>query len=151
MFEIKLPKTKKPSDPEVDGIGSPGDVSGARILVVDDNKTARDSLVSVFTDLGCIVTQASSAEEALEYDDLTKFDFAVIDYMLSEQSDYTGCDLIRDLGIRDSRVCVVTGTNHPSILREISNKYALYRKPLDSQQFGDLVARIGRIRHSDRG
>lgn len=55
-------------------------VLGKKLLIVDDNKQYREILSSQLESLGCIITVAASASEALEYlNDSNKFDLVITD------------------------------------------------------------------------
>lgn len=71
--------------------------SDYRVLYVDDNKDARELAAVYFnySDSGCVVTSAESADEALLLIEKEQFDAYVFDYCLPDMSGIELCRYIR--------------------------------------------------------
>ncbi len=65
MFWFVVPVGRDPR-PALTPLAMPDDLSGMRILVVDDNVTSRAILLRVLAGLGCRVDEAENGERALE-------------------------------------------------------------------------------------
>jgi DNA-binding response OmpR family regulator len=71
--------------------------SDYRVLYVDDNRDARELAAAYFnySDSGCVVTSAESADEALLLIEKEPFDAYVFDYRLPKTSGIELCRYIR--------------------------------------------------------
>ncbi|TFG48019.1 MAG: sigma-54-dependent Fis family transcriptional regulator, partial [Gemmatimonadales bacterium] len=100
-----------------DPLSIPADVkSGIRILVVDDERTLRESCASVLEMDGFNVTVVGRGEEALEAVKRRKFDIMLVDLYMSQVS---GIDLLR-AALHHHRDCiVVVMTGNPSVTSSI--------------------------------
>ena len=69
----------------------------AHILYVDDNKDSCELAAAMFncSDLGCVMTSAGSAEEALRLIEVEPFDLYIFDYRLPKISGVELCRYIR--------------------------------------------------------
>lgn len=90
------------------GPGEPAQVVARRVLVVDDDLVQRELLADVLGALGCVVTTASSAEEAIDVARDHRLDLVVTDHSMPGM---TGIELAGALASVQPgvRVAVVTG------------------------------------------
>ncbi len=72
----------------------------AKILVVEDNITARETLVELLELEDYLVESAVSAEDALELFTISDFDLAILDWQLPRMSGLELCSRIRKAGNR---------------------------------------------------
>ena len=92
--------------------------SGIRILVVDDERTLRESCASVLEMDGFNVTVIGRGEEALEAVKRRKFDIMLVDLYMSQVS---GLELLRAT-LQHHRDCiVVVMTGNPSVTSSFSS------------------------------
>src|SRR2546425_1165013 len=107
-----------PSDPSLrDPLSIPTEVKASiRVLVVDDERTLRESCASVLQMDGYNVTLVGRGEEALEMVRRRKFDIILVDLYMSQIS---GLEILQAaLGsYKDTIVVVMTG--HPSVTTSI--------------------------------
>ncbi len=69
--------------------------AGSRVLIVDDDPDIRDVVSAMLEAVGLIVSQAQSAEEALERIRVEAFDLLVLDWNLPKMTGLDLCRLIR--------------------------------------------------------
>jgi NtrC-family two-component system response regulator AlgB len=118
-----------------------------RVLVVDDERSDRDSLSSALRLLGCRVDSAENHEGALGRVRGEAYDLAFIDLMLGSGS---GVDLVPALLAANSnlQVIVVTafGSIDSAVLAVKAGASEYIQKPLDPQRLRALVERVGEER-----
>lgn len=106
---------------------------GERILLVEDDPAARDSLVQILHSLNYRVTAAGSGEEALRLETEHPFDLLITDVVLPGLG---GMDLALELTRRwpDTRVILVSGYTSDSVIRlgVPSGLVRFLQKPFDS-------------------
>ena len=119
------PAAQAPSGPDQanrDPLSIPADVkSSIRILVVDDERTLRESCASVLEMDGFNLTVIGRGEEALEAVKRRKFDIMLVDLYMSQVS---GIDLLRAAlqHHRDTSEVVMNG--NPSVTSSIEARSA---------------------------
>ncbi len=123
MASPVITESDRPPGPDREGPASrdplsiPPDVKASiRILLVDDERTLRESCASVLQMDGFAVTLAGRGEEALELLKHRKFDIVLVDLYMSQVS---GLELLQ-AGLeanRDTIVVVMTG--NPSVTTSI--------------------------------
>jgi len=105
----------------------------ARILVVDDEDTIRSVIAEVLTDDGHDVTEAASAEEALETFRGGHFPLVLTDIVMKRMS---GLELLKEMKVIDPEVVVVVMTSHASVDTATSalrdGAYDYLTKPFDA-------------------
>ncbi|MDO8990772.1 MAG: ATP-binding protein [Sideroxyarcus sp.] len=113
----------------------------ARLLVVDDDKIVRDSMLHLLRDWGCECEAAESIEEALALARITAPDLVISDYRLREQR--TGVEAIaalRALLGESLPALLITGDTAPERLREAqASGIPLLHKPVSP---GKLYRRL---------
>src|SRR5687768_3312233 len=135
------------ADPSRDPLSIPGDVKASiRVLVVDDERTLRESCASVLQMDGYNVTILGRGEEALETVRRRKFDIILVDLYMSQVS---GLEILQAaLGAyRDTIVVVMTG--NPSVTSSIealrAGAWDYLPKPFSATH---LQVLIGRASHA---
>ncbi len=137
-----------PTDPSLrDPLSIPGEVKASiRVLVVDDERTLRESCASVLQMDGYNVTLIGRGEEALEMVRRRKFDIILVDLYMSQIS---GLDILQAaLGAyKDTIVVVMTG--NPSVTSSIealrAGAWDYLPKPFSATH---LQVLIGRASHA---
>src|SRR5687768_6400850 len=135
------------ADPSRDPLSIPGEVKASiRVLVVDDERTLRESCASVLQMDGYNVTIVGRGEEALETVRRRKFDVILVDLYMSQVS---GMDILRTAleAYRDTIVVVMTG--NPSVTSSIealrAGGWDYLPKPFSATH---LQVLIGRASHA---
>jgi DNA-binding NtrC family response regulator len=130
-----------------DPLSIPSEVKASiRILIVDDERTLRESCASVLEMDGYSVTLAGRGEEALDLVKNRKFDIVLVDLYMSQVS---GLEILRTTleGSRDAIVVVMTG--NPSVTTSIealrAGAWDYLPKPFSATH---LQVLIGRASHA---
>ena len=130
-----------------DPLAIPAEVKASiRILLVDDDRSLRESCASVLQMDGFAVTLAGRGEEALEYVKQRKFDIVLVDLYMSQVS---GLEILRAAleTYRDTIVVVMTG--NPSVTSSIealrAGAWDYLPKPFSATH---LQVLIGRASHA---
>jgi putative nucleotidyltransferase with HDIG domain len=122
---------------------SPTTPEALRLLVVDDNASLLRFLVSAFTANGCLVSQASAAEQAIECIDTQDFDLVVSDIKMPGLS---GLDLLRAIKGRQPATPVVLITGAPSVNSAVfglrHGAYDYLPKPFAIKEIQQLLERV---------
>ncbi|HET7110427.1 MAG TPA: sigma 54-interacting transcriptional regulator, partial [Gemmatimonadales bacterium] len=136
-----------PSDPARDPLSIPPEVKASiRVLVVDDERTLRESCASVLQMDGFNVTIIGRGEEALDTVRRRKFDIILVDLYMSQVS---GLEILRAAveAHRDTIVVVMTG--NPSVTSSIealrAGAWDYLPKPFSATH---LQVLIGRASHA---
>jgi len=131
------------SGPIRDPLSIPPDVKASiRILIVDDERTLRESCASVLQMDGYAVTLAGRADEAVELVKNRRFDIVLVDLYMSQVS---GLELLRLTleNHRDTIVVVMTG--NPSVTTSIealrAGAWDYLPKPFSATHLQVLVGR----------
>ena len=141
VFKVRLP-VREMSEPQAMGASSLLDISNHRVLIVDDNADAADSLASLISMLGAAVQVAYGAAEALQV--VTKLEptIGIIDVGMPGMD---GCELATRLrakpGTAGMYLVALTGWGQEADRLRVSaagfNKHLL--KPVD---LDDLMAAL---------
>lgn len=114
-----------------------------RVLAVDDNASLLRFLISAFTANGCVVTSASTAEQALELIAGDTFDLVVSDIKMPG---LTGLDLLRAVKGRQPATPVVLITGAPSVNSAVfglrHGAYDYLPKPFSIKEVQQLLERV---------
>jgi len=143
-FSIEVPLAARTALPAAPAPADAGDLSGTRILAVDDDDMVRGAIERTLRDWGCIVAAAASPGEALARIDRDGFrpDLLLIDYNLGTRLD--GLDLIallaRRLPVCPPAILVTGSTDADAILRFEASGHAWLSKPVDSAQLRRTAA-----------
>ena len=143
-FWFTLPLERAPSAP---GRSDPAARNESRILVVDDNTTARSTLVRQLDAWGATVAGAVDARDALERLQTAQragspFDVAVID---SDMPEMDGADLVRaiagDASLQRLRVVMLTPLGY--VRATVDDRAAAHiNKPVRQSHLFDAVASV---------
>jgi DNA-binding NtrC family response regulator len=147
-----LAHTRRPDGPPPDGGGRdplsiPADVKASiRILIVDDERTLRESCASVLQMDGYNVTLIGRGEEALEIVRRRKFDVILVDLYMSQSS---GMEILRSALEFNRDTIVVVMTGNPSVTSSIealrAGAWDYLPKPFSATH---LQVLIGRASHA---
>ena len=110
-------------------------MSGAKILIVDDELIVRESLGGWLERDGHMVDKAASGEEALEKCEKTRYDILLLDIKMEGMS---GLEVLKRVKENDPDVSVVMITAYGSIPSAIeamkSGAYEYLLKPFDPDE-----------------
>ena len=140
-------KRGMPARPTVKGAAFPELVG--RVLVVDDNMRARQSMVDVLAAAGHDVESSASAIEALKLVGRSAFDVIITDLQMPGMD---GLAFIRALAERKIEAQIVMVTAFASVSSAVeAMRYGAFdyiEKPFDVEQLESLVSRA--LRHGDK-
>jgi len=123
-----------------------------RVLLVEDNCHVLQFLTSAFKLNGCLVTTASTAEQAVDVLAETEFDLVVSDIRMAGLS---GLDLLRTTKEKQLGTPVVLMTGVPSINSAVSGlrhgAYDYLPKPFSGKEVQQLVQRLRKDRLAGAG
>jgi signal transduction histidine kinase/ActR/RegA family two-component response regulator len=106
-FTVQIPLTAQTSNPAPENLStSAQDLSGLRILVVDDEPDSRDFVAFVLEDGGAIVTRAASGSKALQQIKQSAFDLIVSDIGMPDMDGYQLMEQVRSQGQQVSAIAV---------------------------------------------
>ncbi len=118
-------------------------MSGAKILIVDDELIVRESLGGWLERDGHTVDKAASGEEALEKCEKTRYDILLLDIKMEGMS---GLEVLKKVKENDPDVSVVMITAYGSIPSAIeamkSGAYEYMLKPFDPDELIVLIEKI---------
>lgn len=119
-----------------------------RILIVDDDDSARMSVELALTMAGYKVQGAESAGEAIEHIAATfgkaeQFDLLITDLQMPGMSGLQLIDALNEMEIEIPKI-VLTGYAEPRVIRRLGEKgcHNLYEKPLDPKTLINQVERV---------
>ena len=120
-------------------------MSGAKILIVDDELIVRESLGGWLERDGHTVDKAASGEEALEKCEKVRYDILLLDIKMEGMS---GLEVLKRVRENDPDVSVVMITAYGSIPSAIeamkSGAYEYLLKPFDPDELMVLIEKIGK-------
>jgi DNA-binding NtrC family response regulator len=120
-----------------------------RVLVIDDNPRARQSMVDALVVAGHEVASAASAIEGLKFTDQQHFDVIITDLQMPGMN---GLEFIRTLADRQYEAQVVMVTAFASVASAVeAMRYGAFdyiEKPFDVEQLEELIARA--LRHGEK-
>ena len=121
------------------------DLSGWRILIVEDNKDAREMLVPVLEQHHAKVMTAASAEEALERFKTDHPTLALIDLALPGTDGWELLDMLRaDDQYKSVTMVAMTAHDYPEVGEETLNAgfKAYIPKPVNLRTFVDDLVKV---------
>jgi two-component system, cell cycle response regulator len=114
------------------------------ILVVDDSLAVRAHLRSLLQAGGFVVSEADSAQNALEVLSKQSFDCVLMDVMMPGIDGYEGCRQIKSMlrGAKSLPVVMLTSKSSPfdRIRGKMAGCDAYLTKPVDPRQLGEVLA-----------
>jgi CheY-like chemotaxis protein len=116
-------------------------LSGAKILLVDDNAVVRDMLVDLVGSLGYSADAASGGVEALALFDQNRYDIVLTDLLMPGMS---GWEVLVGVRQRDPQIPVIIITGTPAIgdPRAALPGVAVLKKPVDVALLGTMIKRL---------
>ena len=138
VFRLSLPLTERPMNQEaLPVITTLANLSGTRVLVIDDDVSVLSGMTYLLRSWGCICLTAGSVTEAIEL--LKKcqlIGMVISDFRLREQhSGINAIEAVRALSSTDLPALLVTGDTAPDRLREAQNSgLPLLHKPVAPEQ-----------------
>ena len=128
----------------------PTDIHGRKILVVDDNATARKVVCTLVTSWGCLCTAASTAHQALQLlEDRQKegqpFDLAIVDKIMPEMDGEVLGRRVKDHPeLRNTQLIMLTGWGHRGDAARAGDiGFAAYlTKPIKGPQLLDCLLTV---------
>lgn len=124
----------------------PPDLSGVRVIVVDDEPLAREAIAGALTDIGAEVRTAANQTEALSAIEHFVPHLLVMDLRI--EGEIRGLDIAQKLRARLSPapdVIVVTGDTGPETLALLQDAGVPWLiKPVNPRQLGQLAAQVAR-------
>ncbi len=125
-------------------------LDGVRVLVVDDERDARELLTTVLTQSGALVTAAAGAAEALKQMPLAKPDLLVSDIEMADEDGYSLIRRVRALeeknrGRRIPAIALTAHARSTDRLRALSEGFQMHMpKPVEP---AELVLAIASLTH----
>jgi PAS domain S-box-containing protein len=140
-FFFVLPLEPLPSKPRPYPGGSRGQLSGRRLLVVDDNATSRRILTTVAAGWGMAVRAASSGAEALDWlRPGEAFDAAVIDFQMPGMDGIALAEEIRKLrGPGPPALILLSSLGQRELIRNPGLFAVCLNKPVKPSQLFDVI------------
>ena len=149
VFSIEVPLSATMPDPSPQTLSTrrdEADLSGRRVLVIEDDPAVSDGMHGLLTGWGCDVVVASSAEEALEraleWDEGP--DAVIADYHLGNGG--TGLEAVERIETRFQTsipVIVITGDTSAEPFEAIAPRgYSFLHKPIHPDQLRSSLAEI---------
>lgn len=117
------------------------DVLGAPcVLVVDDEPGARESVKSIFEDLGYQVALASNGQEAVKKVESKHYDVILMDIGMPEMNGFEACRRIVESD-PSAKVVIVTGREVNQCARQalMAGAFSLLTKPVEPEDMISLV------------
>jgi len=122
------------------------------ILVVDDNKSVRDSLFNVLTQIGYDVECAVNGLDALEKVKSSSHQLCIVDHLMPLMN---GVQLTKNLKqneqYKNIPIIFMTtqGSDAVKLLPECQLFYAVINKPLEQDQLLTLISQLRPVKLSD--
>lgn len=132
-----LPRTRETAD-EPQSTPAPA-AAGGSILLVEDNPEVAEVTATMLDQAGYAVHQVADADAAIETLETDRFDLVISDITMPGSHD--GLALARLLRRIRPRLPVLLVTGYSSRAVEAAGEFTVLRKPFQSQQLGQAVAR----------
>jgi PAS domain S-box-containing protein len=153
-FRLRLPVAGGaiPIDLSTTAAEAATDLSGYKVLVVDDLDDSRELLVRLLHQWGARVMQCPSAHTALATLASTKFDLLVADIAMPDLDGYDLIERVRQLGNTAAQIPAVAVTAYAR--REDRDRALLAGydghcpKPLDTAEFARVIGNLLRVQQS---
>jgi len=147
VFRLALPVSKSPWQPSADVAATDEpDLSGLRVLLIDDDETVRAAMCDLLATWGCWCEAAASDEDALRILERFEPDVILADYRL--RSHRTGLQAVQAVRERMGRVvpsAIITGDTAPERLREAhASGLPLLHKPVPADSLQSVLFSLWR-------
>jgi signal transduction histidine kinase len=143
-FQVQLPlAVRTESAPDPTAAPAPAEPAGLRVLVVDDNVDAAETLAALLETMGHRTQQAHDGEAALQAVAAFDPDLVLLDIGMPKLNGYEVCRRLRAAG--DRRViAAVTGWGQPEDLRNTAEAGFDHHlvKPLDVDQLSKVIGAV---------
>jgi len=120
----------------------PGDISGLRILLIEDNLDAREAVQGLLQSWGCQVQVAANREQALaQLESAGVPDVILSDYHLGACETGIACiDALRARADSAIPACLMSGETHADFLQEVKLAHLpLLHKPVRPAKLRSLL------------
>jgi CheY-like chemotaxis protein len=122
---------------------------GLNVLVVEDSPQVREFARHLLEDLDCHVTEAASADEALNILAVRKFDLVFSDVVMPGKS---GIELAEEISGRWPDLPVLLATGYSDQLKRESNSgFTVLHKPYKPHSLGTAVAEVLALKRDEGG
>ena len=135
-FIVNLPIGDVETDVESSHAGTA--MSSKRVLLVDDDRGAREVIARMLRHYGANVSEASSADEAVTLAGRDSFDLVLTDLAMPEHDGYWLLEKLRS-STPGIRVAAITALGVPDEQIDGAGFDAFVRKPVDPARLADLL------------
>ncbi len=121
------------------------DLSGIKVMVVDDSKTIRKTAVTLLEKTGCAVVTAEDGFEALSRIVREKPDLIFIDVMMPRLDGYETCSIIRSNGeYRDTPIVMLSSKSSfcDKARGDVVGANAYLTKPFSRDELLDAITKF---------
>jgi two-component system sensor histidine kinase/response regulator len=145
-FTAKLKKSLK----NASSITTTNNLTGRRVLIIDDTESARDILENALSNIGLSVTQVSNGKHALKYINQAEkngvpYEIVFLDWYMPDMDGAETAKAIRHLSLtHPPQITIITAHGREEILSEMNNIGLdnILIKPINTSLLFDLVIRL---------
>ncbi|QIL03095.1 PAS domain S-box protein [Sphingomonas sinipercae] len=134
---LLIPASEKPLDAPNEQAPLASLPKGVRVLLVEDNERVREFAQGLLEDLGCKVSAAASATEALRLLDTDGADVVLSDVVMPGM---TGLALARKLRETHPDLPVLLATGYSDEIRKTGSEFAVLAKPFAVADLSEALA-----------
>jgi signal transduction histidine kinase/ActR/RegA family two-component response regulator len=146
VFRLTLPVSMAPWQEQAQASPDEPDLSGLRVLLIEDDDTVRAAMGDLLATWGCWCEGAGSSEEAMVLLDQFDPDVVLTDYRL--RSHHTGLQAlqaVRERAGREVPAALITGDTAPERLREAHESgLTLLHKPVSAERLQAVLFSLWR-------
>jgi CheY-like chemotaxis protein len=146
VFRLALPISMQPWQEQVQLQQDEPELSGLRVLLIDDDETVRAAMADLLATWGCWCETASSGEDALTILEEFEPDVVLADYRLrSYRTGLQALQAVRDRLGREVPAAIITGDTAAERLREAhASGLALLHKPVPAERLQSVLFSLWR-------
>lgn len=146
VFRLTLPISLQPWHEKVTAVQDEPDLSGLRVLLIDDDETVRAAMSDLLATWGCWCEAVPSGEEALRVLERFEPDVLLADYRLrSHRTGLQAVQAVRAKLGREVPAVIVTGDTAAERLREAHDSgLPLLHKPVPSDRLQAMLFSLWR-------
>ncbi|WP_457667112.1 response regulator [Thiolapillus sp.] len=117
------------------------EISGKKVLVVDDSLIVREQMKLILGGLGASVTTCSSGEEALREVDRNDYDVIFLDVIMPGLSGFETCKELKNKKINDAKVVMLTSKGSPvsRVRGRLSGANTYITKPASADKLARFI------------
>jgi signal transduction histidine kinase/ActR/RegA family two-component response regulator len=136
VFRLTLPVSVQPWHEQVIRLHDEPDLSGLRVLLIDDDETVRTAMADLLANWGCWCEAVPSGEEAVRVLERFEPDVLLADYRLrSHRTGLQAVEAVRAWMGRDIPAAIITGDTAAERLREAdASGLPLLHKPVPADR-----------------